>query len=267
MHRFISVAFIASALATSAIAPAAQAQRGDFHWEKALAAGSQVSIQNINGEIKVVPSASGKVEVTGIKRGNSRSFDRIKADVQETSRGVTICVLRDDGDDYCDDRGVHSRGHSGRDWERLSMSLEVAVPANVTVSASTVSGDIDMAGVHGDVTAGSVSGDIRLDRLHASSVRANTVSGDVDVRVEELSGNGDFVFHSVSGDVTLEVPRNFGADLSMSTVSGDINSDFPITIGNGRMSRRSLSARIGGGGRKLDVSTVSGDLKLRMGSR
>ena len=261
-HRLLSAGFITATLAAPALA-----QRGDFHWEKALSAGSQVSIHNINGDIKVVPSTSGKVEVIGTKRGNSRNFDRIKAEVQETSRGVSICVLRDDEDDYCDDRGIHSHSHVGRDWDRVSMNFEVAVPPNLMVSAGTVSGDIEMTGAHGDVTASSVSGDLRLDRLHASAVRANTVSGDIDVHVEELTGDGDFKFNSVSGGVTLEVPRNFGADLSMSTVSGDVNSDFPITLGNCRMSRRSLNARIGGGGRRLDVSTVSGDLKLRMAGR
>lgn len=262
MPRLVSAALLSATLAVPALA-----QRGDFHWEKALAAGSQVSIHNINGDIKVVPSTSGKVEVTGTKRGNGRNFDLIKAEVHESSRGVSICVVRDDSDDYCDDRGIHSNGRNGRDWDRVSMTLEVAVPANLTVSAHSVSADIEMSGAHGDVDAGSVSGDIKLDRLHASSIHASTVSGDVDVRVDEITGNGDFKFNSVSGDVTLEVPRDFGADLSMSTVSGDINSDFPITLGNGRMSRRSLNARIGGGGRRLDVSTVSGDLKLRMGSR
>jgi DUF4097 and DUF4098 domain-containing protein YvlB len=264
MHRYVSVALIATLALPAA---SALAQKADFHWEKALAAGSEVTIHNINGDIKVVPSTTGRVEVNGYKRGNSRNFDLIRADVQESSHGVSICVLYDDSDSYCDDNGVHTHGHGGRDWDRVSMNLEVAVPTNLLVSAGSVSGDIDITGAHGDVSASSVSGDVRMTGLHASAVHANTVSGDVDVRVDELTGNGDFNFHSVSGDVTLEVPRNFAADLTMSTVSGDINSDFPITLGNGRMSRRSLSARIGAGGRRLDVSTVSGDLKLRMGSK
>jgi len=261
MHRILSATLLTAALAAPALA-----QRADFQWQKALAAGSEVSIHNINGDIKVVPSTSGKVEVIGIKRGNADNFSRIKADVKESSHGVSICVLRDDQDDYCDDRGVHSsRGHGDREWDRVSMSLEVAVPANLTVSAGSVSGDVEITGAHGDVNASSVSGDIKLDRLHASSVHANSVSGDVEVRIDELTGGGALTFNSVSGDVTLELPRDFGAELSMSTVSGDINSDFPLTIGgNGRMNRRSLNARVGAGGRRLDVSTVSGDLKLKM---
>ena len=155
-------------------------------------------------------------------------------------------------------------------WEKalpagndVRMDLQVAVPTNLRVSASSVSGDVSVDGAHGDVDANSVSGDIRLDRLHATGVHANSVSGDIEVGVDEFTGRGDLYFHSVSGDVTLTVPRGFDADLSMSTVSGDIDSDFPITVGNGRMSRRRLEARIGNGGRRLDVGTVSGDLKLR----
>ena len=257
-------------IVSMAMPAAAQARGADFHWEKAVAAGGMVSIHNINGDIKVVPSTNGRVEVIGTKRGNGRAIDHIKAEVIETSRGVSICVLYDDGDSYCDENGMHSDSrHSrfsrnDRDWNDAEMRLEVSVPTNLLVRPNTVSGNIDVTGAHGDVMANSVSGDITLDKLHASAVQAHTVSGDVIVRVDEFTGRGDLSFHSVSGNVTLDLPRDFGAELSMSTVSGDINSDFPITIGNGRMNRRSLNARIGAGGRRLDVATVSGDLKLRM---
>lgn len=255
IRRLLSTALVVS------IATPALAQRADFSWSKALPAGSDVSISNINGDITVKPSASGKVEVTGTKRGNSRYFEDIKAEARETSNGVVICVLHVDDDSHCNDEGGHHYGH--HDWNDVRMDLEVAVPTNLRVSASSVSGDVSVDGAHGDINANSVSGDIHLDRLHATSVHANTVSGDIGVGVDEFTGRGDLYFHTVSGDVTLTVPKGFDADLSMSTVSGDIDSDFPVTLGNGRMSRRRLEARIGNGGRKLDVGTVSGDLKLR----
>ena len=255
IRRLLSTALVVS------IATPALAQRADFRWEKALPAGNDVSISNVNGDVTVKPSTSGKVEVTGTKRGNSRYFDDIKAEARETSHGVEICVMHVDDDSHCGDERGRRYGH--HDWNDVRMDLEVAVPTNLRVSANTVSGDVSVDGAHGDVDANSVSGDIHLDRLHATSVHANSVSGDIDVGVDEFTGRGDLFFHSVSGNVTLSVPRGFDADLSMSTVSGDINSDFPITLGNGRMSRRRLEARIGNGGRRLDVGTVSGDLRLR----
>jgi DUF4097 and DUF4098 domain-containing protein YvlB len=262
MRRLIS----ATLVATFAVPAAAFAQQPDFHWDRAVAAGKEVSIYNISGNIKVTASTTGKVEVVGVKHGDSRYFDRIRADVQETSTGVSICVLYDGADSSCDDRGGHNdrRGDRGwRDGYDVSMSLEVAVPTTLLVSASNVSGDVMVTGAHGTIDVASVSGDVRLEKLHADGVRANSVSGNVDVQVDEFTGKGDLVFRSVSGDVTLDAPRNFDADISMSTVSGDINSDFPLTLNGGRMRRRNLEARIGNGGRRFDVSTVSGDLRIR----
>lgn len=255
-------------LALVAAPVALSAQRAaDFNWSKALANGSTVSIHNINGDIKVVPSTNGKVEILGYKRGGSRAVDHLKVDVVESSRGIDVCVIMDDADVSCDEDGMHGNSRRGwgnnRDWNDAEMRLEVAVPTSVVVRPRTVSGNIDVTGAHGEISANSVSGDVTLDRLHATSVSVQTVSGDIDVGIDELTGNGDFRFHSVSGDIQLNVPRTFGAELSMTTVSGDIDSDFPITVGNGRMSRRSVNARIGAGGRRLDVSTVSGDLKIR----
>lgn len=257
IRRFATLALVAAAL------PLGAQRRADFQWANALAAGSTVAVRNISGDVKVVPSTSGRVEVLGFKHGSGRQLDEIRANVEQTSRGIIVCVLYADGD-ACDNAG-HSdrRGRWNRNDGNAAIDFEVSVPANLIVDAGSVSGDVEISGAHGDVTASTVSGNVMLDHLHASSVNANSVSGDVEVHVDELTGKGDFNFHSVSGNVTLQVPSSFGADLSMTTVSGDINSDFPITLGNGRMSRRSMNARIGAGGRRLDVSTVSGDLRLK----
>jgi DUF4097 and DUF4098 domain-containing protein YvlB len=251
--------------ATTALAGSLYAQRSDFHWDKAIAAGSTVAIHNVTGDVRVTPSTTGHVEVNGIKRGNSQYFSRIHAEVHESSHGIDVCVLYDDSESTCDDNGIHMHSNGDRDNGHASMDLEVAIPANLAgLNAASVSGDVFVNGARGDVNANSVSGDVHLEHLHASTINAHTVSGDVLVQADELIGRGDLSFRSVSGNVTLEVPKTFEADLSMSTVSGDIDSDFSLTLGNGRMNRRSVAARIGNGGRRLDVGTVSGDLKLRI---
>ena len=236
------------------------AQQPDFRWEKALPAGNIVRVHNINGNVTVSPSSSGKVEIVGTRHGSIRNDD-ITAVVSESSDGIVVCVIHKDGDDSCDDGGYHS--HNDDDWNHGSMDLDVRLPANLEVSANSVSGDVSVTGAQGRVRAGSVSGDVKLDKLRATSIHASTVSGSVEATVDALSGSGDLSFKSVSGDVTLELPKDFSADLSMSSVSGRLDTDFPMTL-SGRMARRRVEARIGKGGRDLDVSTVSGDVRLRM---
>lgn len=263
LPRATLVAITATLVAAS---PLAAQRQPDFQWAGALAAGRRVRIQNVNGDISVSPSTSGKVEVAGTRHGRGRDADQLTAQVNETSDGIVVCVVWKDSDDSCDDRG--SRHHGDReDWNDASMDLDVRVPANVEVSAGSVSGDVRMVGAQGRVRANSVSGDVHLERLRASSVTAHSVSGDIDASIEALTGDGDLSFTTVSGDVTLELPRDLNADLSMRSVSGELNSDFQVTLKmtlNGRMDRRSLLARIGQGGRALEVTTVSGDVRLKI---
>ena len=243
------------------------AQKADFRWEKALASGSTVSLHNLNGDITVTPSTSGKVEVVGVKHGSSRYFDEVTIEVVETSRGIMVCSMFKNVDMECDERGFHMHddghwGRRGRDWNDTQIDMEIKLPKELLLDAHSVSGNVSVVGAEGDVRAGSVSGDIRMERLRASSVKASSVSGDVTVSVASLSGSGDLKFSSVSGNVTAELPPGMDADVMMRSVSGSLDSDFPLTI-HGRMSRNRLEARIGKGGRDLEVSTVSGNVRLR----
>lgn len=248
-----------------AAASAASAQQPDFRWEKALPAGSLVSAHNLNGDVTVTPSTSGKVEVVGKKRGNSRYFEDVTLEVVETRDGITICPIFKNADMTCNERGFQVRDHRGRrgrDWDDVSIDIEVKLPKGMELSAHSVSGNVSVVGAEGDVRAGSVSGDVRMERLRATSVKASSVSGNVSVGVDALTGNGDLKFSSVSGNVTAELPQGLDADVRMRSVSGSMDSDFPLTL-NGRMSRHSLEARIGKGGRDLEFSTVSGNVRLR----
>lgn len=242
------------------------AQQPDFRWEKALAANSEVHLHNLNGDITVTPSTTGRVEIVGIKRGNRRYFEDVTVEIVETSRGIVVCPLFRNADMRCDEDGMNMRGRRGYrddDYDDVSVEFDVKVPRNLIVRASSVSGDVTVRGAEGPVRAGSVSGDVRMEDLRATSVRASSVSGNVDVVILALTGEGDLRFSSVSGNVTAQLPRDVNADLSMSSVSGSLDSDFPLTL-NGRMRRSSVEARIGRGGRDLNISTVSGDVRLRM---
>ena len=82
IRRVASLAVLAAVAATPALA---QARRADFNWQGVVAAGGEVSLHNINGDIKVVPSTTGRVEVLGFKSGDAAYFDQVRVDVQPTS--------------------------------------------------------------------------------------------------------------------------------------------------------------------------------------
>jgi DUF4097 and DUF4098 domain-containing protein YvlB len=75
----------------------------------------------------------------------------------------------------------------------------------------------------------------------------------------------DLSFKTVSGDITLRLPSTFAAAVDFESVSGDFDSDFDVTLT--RRDHRWVGSHIrgtigGGGGRTLEVKTVSGDVRI-----
>jgi hypothetical protein len=259
----VTTAFRPLALATLLLLAAgpALAQQAD-RWSRTLAAGSLVRLNNVTGDVVVTGASGGAVEIVGRpSRGAAR--DEFTLKVVETRDGIVACVLRRDSEDECDERGLRSRGNRRRDWgDRGSMALEVRLPRGLNVAASSVSGDVTVSGTEGETKATTVSGDVRVERVRAPMLKATSVSGDVTARIDALTGDGAIEVTSVSGDVELELPKALDADVELRTVSGDLDTDFPIAL-QGRVSTRRLEGRIGKGGRRLEVTTVSGDVRIR----
>jgi putative adhesin len=243
-----------------AVAQARSSTR-DFRWAKSLPAGQWVRLHNVSGDVTVTAIEGDRVEVVGIRRGSDSYDDDVRVDVHEGRDGVTICALWG-ADSWCDDRGSHIESHSDGRRRRGNVDFEVRLPRRLKLSANSVSGDVEVSGAGDEVRARSVSGNVKLDRLRSPAITATSVSGDVDVHVDALTGAGDLRFTSVSGNVSLQLPRSLDADITLKTVSGELDSDFQLTL-QGPMSRRSLNGRIGRGGRELYLTTVSGDVRLR----
>lgn len=159
--------------------------------------------------------------------------------------------------------------------KKLEVHLPRAVAENLTeVRLNSVSADFDVATltVKEALIFDSVSGDLETDFITADSAEVNTVSGKIDldgsfrqVTGSSTSGEIDLALRkcpdkieltTVSGDVDLELPRNAGFTLDYSTVSGDLESDFPLTT------ERNGGHIYGDGSGSITIDTTSGDLKV-----
>ena len=95
----------------------------------------------------------------------------------------------------------------------------------------------------------------------------HTVSGDVSFAGAILDA-GRYEFNAHSGGIELALPPDIGAELSVSTFSGGIESDFPITLkagehGIGAAQAKRLNFTLGHGSARIVAETFSGDITLQ----
>lgn len=116
--------------------------------------------------------------------------------------------------------------------------VHVAVPRDVLAKVGTVSGDGLVAGLRQDASVSTVSGSIVVD----------------DVR-------GRLTTNSVSGEVVV---RRHAGDLRFNTVSGELAASGDLTLVQGNSVSGAVSLDVGAGSSSLTVTTVSGDVTVRV---
>jgi len=276
---------ILAALALMVAAPAlgAQQQYGrdtdTWKWEGRVDAGRWMQVFNVNGSVDFAPSPDNMVHLIAEKRTTERGDqDDIHFEVVQSGGNVTICAIWNDSS-RCEDGGTSSIRRRQNNETHTQVKFTVKVPRNVRVGAHSVNGGVSVRDVGAEVRANSVnggvlvrntSGPVRAETVNGGvdvstangPVTAQTVNGNVDARMASLQGNDDMDFKTVNGSIAIYVPAGFDADFRFDTVSGGIDSDFPMTL-SGRWGPRHASGKIGNGGRDLRASNVNGSIELR----
>ncbi len=140
-----------------------------------------------------------------------------------------------------------------------------AFNVNGSLRAETVSGDLRAENVTGNVEASSVSGTIRLTGIKSRDVRTETVSGDI-IYVGSIEPSGRYGFESHSGTVRMDIPKDAGAQFSIETFSGDVSTDFPVTIPpRPRRDEGRVEFTLGDGRARVTATTFSGRIVINNG--
>jgi len=264
MGRRTFLNFVGALALCAAAAVSAAAQ--DFQRSYELAAGGSVEIANVSGDINLTGYEGSALVVSAYKEGRDRDAVEV---VDESTQGH-----------------VSLRVEYPRDCRNCNASIrfEVRVPRSANISfdkistasgnvkaegfsgrlrLSTASGNVSVRGVGGEIKASSASGNVRVADA-TGSVNASTASGDVEVELTRVDGTGDMRFSSASGDVHVRLPSNIDARVSMSTASGDIETNFPIEVKKDRYgSGTRAEGQLGSGARSLKISSASGNVSLK----
>jgi putative adhesin len=275
---------ILAALALLLVAPVlgAQQQYGrdsdTWRWDGRVEAGRWMAVFNVNGSVDFAPSPDNMVHLVAEKRSNGREMDDIHFEVVQAGGNVTICAIWNNSS-RCEDGGTSTIRRNQNNENHTSVKFTVKVPRNIRVGAHSVNGGVSVRDVGVEVRANSVNGGVNVRNTSgpvrattvnggvdvstaAGPVTASTVNGNVDARMASLQGDDDMSFKTVNGSVTIYVPSRFDANFRFDTVSGGIDSDFPMTL-SGRWGPRHASGTIGNGGRDIRASAVNGSIELR----
>ncbi len=244
-HVPTALSFVLLACAPSspspADAPAAAAAADDFEWSGSIGAGGEVSLQNVQGDVTVVPGSGSTVRVRARISGRDASLAKVVVD----DAGKHVKIRTDLGRK----RSVDAR-----------VDYQIEIPVAAGFGARLVSGNIAVEGIAGRLDLETVSGNVKAGG--SGDVRVATVSGNATVALPERARRAEL--KAVSGRLDVAVPEALGLDLAAKSISGRIESDIDhertkqLVGANVRISRGDRAATV-------RMETVGGRIHVRHG--
>lgn len=192
--------------------------------EHAAAPTAHIQIRNVKGAVRVTAWDRNQVQVTGRLGDGSKPLA-----ITGSDSDLAIKVESQGG-------GKSGWFNWNGDNAMSPSTLEVHVPRAATLDVGVVSATVTIDGLEGGkIAADAVSGRVQVN-ARTPSLDVQSVSGSI-----ELAGHADSAeLQTVSGDI---LAPSLGSQAELQTVSGRIQAT-------------------GGPWRKVEVSTVSGDLQL-----
>jgi|GEM_PF-4180879 len=220
-------------------------------------------LENIAGEISVSAGSANQIVVEYQVEGEG-----VDVIFEESSDGVQVKVVHPQGINWS------SRNHR--------VDFVIQVPATGRYALKSVSGAIEMNGIggrvrletvsgairisdsSGDLDLHSVSGNIEMQQVYNADLAANTVSGDIDYKDGDLSGES-YDISSVSGHIFISFDNKASFRVRGKTISGDVQIDSTVKteIFKQRFGgNQSFDGEYNGGKTGLNLSSISGSIRL-----
>jgi hypothetical protein len=182
-----------------------------------------VVIDNSKGSVRIVGTAANEVKVTG--RKNVRAIDRASADRSNTAAQVQVGKS---GETIT----VTARTNGMQESARVTMDLEINVPAGATIEARGQNGDFDVSDVNGEVTiysdnagvrAQNLGGRVKVETRRSDIIRATGVKGDI-----EIKGRGrDIELEDVLGQVSIN--GSYSGETTLRNIAKEVRFDSNVT--------------------------------------
>jgi DUF4097 and DUF4098 domain-containing protein YvlB len=292
-------------IALSSSLALASTPQGHFEKTLQVSGNVDLEVQTRSGDIIVRNGPAGSVTIRGkIYVGDHWLFGSRHTDVSEIEQhppirqdGNAIHIdyvnVRDISVDYeitvPEDTTLRTRSGSGdQTVEGLRGNADLqSGSGDVRLSKltgeirlQTGSGNVRAREISGAVRGGAGSGDIELEETGSGDIDLHTGSGNITARgihggFHGEAGSGDITAEGTqtagweirtgSGNVHVRLPADAAFDANISTSSGTLDVNAPITMtvqGRVNDSHKSINGKVRGGGPLLTLHTGSGDIQI-----
>jgi DUF4097 and DUF4098 domain-containing protein YvlB len=230
-------------LAISAHAQVSQA----FHRTVSLSPNGRISLDNMNGNVKITGWDRAEVEIDAVKQGRDQQrLDEARIEVESSSDAVSI-------------RTQYPHDHTNNNPATVQYTLNVPQSARFD-RINLVNGSLTVQKFVGEVNANLVNGTAYIGGL-VGGANVSSVNGGIEANYTSLNNVREIKFKSVNGSVHLGLPASPNADVKASTVTGSIQCDFPLTV-RGSFIGHNLSGTLGSGGTQIELSNVNGGIRI-----
>ncbi len=258
MRRFgiLAIGFVVFLFSVGPLLAKSNGASEKFQQSYALSAGGTVSLQNINGNVKITTWDKNEVKIEAVKYADDKNdLDNLKIEVDASNDIVAIHTR------YPEERDEH-HGHG------YEVEYTLTIPKGAKLDkVDLINGKIDISGVTGTVAASTVNGAIHAENL-VGGCDLKTINGEVEAEFGAMAAESLARLKSVNGAVVISMPANSDANLEASTTMGHITNDFGLQ--SSRESDEdvyvkmgdSIHGKIGKGGASVRVETVNGSIRI-----
>jgi hypothetical protein len=229
----------------------------EFHQTYALTADGRVELDNINGAVHISTWDRNEVKVDAIKSADSKDrLDEAKIEIDSETNSIAIRTKYRDHD-LTFNWGSHNNP--------ASVEYTLTVPRGARLDEiKLINGALDITGVRGEVSASCINGRLEARDL-SGRAHLSTINGHLDARFNHLSAS-PIELDSVNGSLELTIPSDSKADIEASTVSGGIDNDFGLHVNNHKFVGHDLRGELAGGGTRIELKNVNGQIEVRHAS-
>jgi hypothetical protein len=231
---------------------------------------SKVEIKDVLGKVLLKNSAGAAIVI-------ETNYDR---EIPDRAKGLKLLGDREDntalGLNVNEENGVVSITGVSRQVREYNYTISIpsGLAVNLDYNSPFATDDIEVESFKGSLEIKTLASSVKLTNT-SGPLTVGSVSGDIEVVLSNISQEGPTSLATVNGLIDLSVPSTEKATFEVKSVMGDVYNNLDL-VGKSKTEQDKRSGgldaikhndgsnfTLNGGGQKVILSTVSGNVYLR----